>query len=118
MSHAASWTLIELGCRVTVIAKGLSSQALRRKSTYGSVGGLSLMFITSRNFSQLRELISLADAERNNPEVILIGCRKHPEMIRHQSKYHCTTCGKRGADVRPDFNWNREQVTLSSRNTR
>ena len=40
------------------------------------------MFITSRNFSQLRELISLADAERNNPEVILIGCRKHPEMIR------------------------------------
>jgi hypothetical protein len=44
------------------------------------------MFITSRNFSQLRELISSADAERNNPEVILIGCRKHPEMIRRQSK--------------------------------
>jgi len=39
------------------------------------------MFITSRNFSQLRELISLADAERNNPEVILIRFRKHPEMI-------------------------------------
>jgi hypothetical protein len=52
------------------------------------------MFITSRNFSPLRELISLADAERNNPEVILIGCRKHPEMIRRQSKYHCITCGK------------------------
>ena len=63
------------------------------------------MFITSRNLSQLRELISLADAERNNPEVILIGCRKHPEMIHRQSKYHFTTCGKRGADVRPDFNW-------------
>ena len=78
-------------------------QPLRRKSIYGSVGGLSLMFITSRNFSQLRESISLADAERNNPEVILIGCRKHPEMIRRQSKYHCTTCGKRGADVRPDL---------------
>jgi hypothetical protein len=29
------------------------------------------MFITSRNFSQLRELISLADAERNNPAVVL-----------------------------------------------
>jgi hypothetical protein len=39
------------------------------------------MFITSRNFSQLRELISSADAERNNPGVVLIGCRKHPEMI-------------------------------------
>jgi hypothetical protein len=30
------------------------------------------MFVTSRNFSLLRELISLADAERNNPAVILI----------------------------------------------
>jgi len=47
------------------------------------------MFITSRNFSQLRELISSIDAERNNPEVILIGCRKHPEMIRRQSECHC-----------------------------
>ena len=44
------------------------------------------MFITSRNFSQLRELISLTDPERNNPEVILIGRRKHPETIRRQSK--------------------------------
>ena len=70
------------------------------------------MFITSRNFSQLRELISLADAERNNPEVILIGCRKHPEMIRRQSKYHCTTCGKRGADVRPDFNWDKKPAGM------
>ena len=62
------------------------------------------MFVTSRDFSPLRELISLADAERNNPEVILTGYRKHPEMIRRPSKYHCTTCGKRGADVTPDFN--------------
>jgi len=62
------------------------SQPLRRESIYRSVGGLSLMLITSRNFSQLRELISLANAERNNPEVILIGCRKHPEMIRRQSE--------------------------------
>jgi hypothetical protein len=46
------------------------------------------------------KLISLTDAKRNNPEVILIGCRNHPEMIRHQSEYHCTTCGRRGADIR------------------
>jgi hypothetical protein len=65
------------------------------------------MFITSRNFSQLRESISLADAERNNSEVILIGCRKHPEIIRRQRKYHRTICGKRGADVRPDFSCKR-----------
>jgi hypothetical protein len=31
-------------------------------------------------------------------------------MIRRQSNYDCTTCGKRGAEVRPDFNWNRKQV--------
>jgi 4-hydroxy-3-methylbut-2-enyl diphosphate reductase IspH len=71
------------------------------------------MFITSRNFSQLRELISLADAERNNPEVILIGCRKHPEMIRRQSEYHCTTWGKRGADVGRDFNFSKRPVEIT-----
>jgi hypothetical protein len=50
------------------------------------------MFVTSRDFSPLRELISLADAERNNPEVILIGCRKHPEMIRC-NRPHPARCG-------------------------
>ena len=45
---------------------------MRRKSIYSSVGRLSLMFITSRNFSQLRELISLPTGQRNNPEVILL----------------------------------------------
>jgi len=24
----------------------------------------------------------------------------------------CRACGKRGADVRPDFNWNRKQVSV------
>ena len=72
------------------------------------------MFITSRNFSQLRELTSLADAERNNPEVILFGCRKHPEMILRQSKYRCSTCGNRGADVRPDINWSKQPVEMMS----
>jgi hypothetical protein len=70
------------------------------------------MFITSRNFSQLRELTSLADAERNNPEVILFGCRKHPEMILRQSKYRRSACGNRGADVRPDINWSKQPVEM------
>jgi hypothetical protein len=47
------------------------------------------MFITSRNFSQLRELISLPTRQRNNPEVILVACRKHPETIRRESKWSC-----------------------------
>jgi hypothetical protein len=55
------------------------------------------MFITSRNFSQLRELISLPTRQRNNPEVILVACRKHPETIRRESKWCCTACGQPGA---------------------
>jgi hypothetical protein len=25
-----------------------------------------------------------------------------------EDRFTCTACGKRGADVRPDFNWNRK----------
>jgi hypothetical protein len=53
------------------------------------------MFITSRNFSQLRELISLPTRQRNNPEVILVPCRKHPETIRRESNRCCAACGQR-----------------------
>jgi hypothetical protein len=27
-----------------------------------------------------------------------------------QDRFTCSACGKRGADVRPDFNWNRQPV--------
>ena len=27
-----------------------------------------------------------------------------------QNRFACTACGKRGADVRPDFNWNARPV--------
>jgi hypothetical protein len=33
-------------------------------------------------------------------------------MIRRQSKYRCTICCKRGADVRPDFNWDKKPVRV------
>jgi len=26
-----------------------------------------------------------------------------------EDRFTCTACGKRGADVRPDFNWNKTQ---------
>jgi hypothetical protein len=29
-----------------------------------------------------------------------------------ESRFVCRACGKRGADVRPDFNWNRKQVSV------
>ena len=27
-----------------------------------------------------------------------------------EERFTCRVCGKRGADVRPDFNWSRKQV--------
>jgi len=29
-----------------------------------------------------------------------------------EDRFTCTACGKRGADVRPDFNWNRQPVSM------
>jgi hypothetical protein len=29
-----------------------------------------------------------------------------------ESYFVCRSCGKRGAHVRPDFNWNRKQVSV------
>jgi hypothetical protein len=28
-----------------------------------------------------------------------------------EDRFTCTVCGKHGADLRPDFNWNRKQVS-------
>jgi hypothetical protein len=29
-----------------------------------------------------------------------------------EARFICQACGKRGADVRPDFNWNRKSVKM------
>jgi hypothetical protein len=29
-----------------------------------------------------------------------------------EARFVCRVCGKRGADVRPDFNWNRQPVAV------
>jgi hypothetical protein len=29
-----------------------------------------------------------------------------------EPRFTCSACGKRGADVRPDFNWNRQTVAM------
>jgi hypothetical protein len=73
---------------------------LRRKSIYRSIGRLSLMFITSRSSSQLRELISLADRERNNPEVILLVVENTLKRFVVKVSAVGTTCGRRGGDTR------------------
>jgi hypothetical protein len=38
-----------------------------------------------------------------------------PDQLRLsdvEPRYVCTTCGKRGADVRPDFNWDKTPVGI------
>jgi hypothetical protein len=38
-----------------------------------------------------------------------------PDAVRLsdiEERFTCRVCGKRGADVRPDFNWDRKQVSV------
>jgi hypothetical protein len=53
-----------------------------------------------------------------------IGCRgifardRSPRLSDLEPQFTCSACGKRGADVRPDFNWNRSTVpAMGYRNT-
>jgi hypothetical protein len=32
---------------------------------------------------------------------------------RNEGRFTCTACGKRGADVRPDFNWSAGWATIT-----
>ena len=34
----------------------------------------------------------------------------HIRLSDIEVRFTCSVCGKRGADVRPDFNWKRKQV--------
>jgi len=36
----------------------------------------------------------------------------HIRLSDIEGRFTCRVCGKRGADVRPDFNWNRKQVSV------
>ena len=35
-----------------------------------------------------------------------------PMVSDLEPRFVCQACGKRSADVRPDFNWNRKQVSV------
>jgi hypothetical protein len=44
---------------------------------------------------------------------IAISADQWPDHVRLsdvESRFVCQACGKRGADVRPDFNWNKKLV--------
>jgi hypothetical protein len=46
---------------------------------------------------------------------IAISADKWPDDMRLsdlEPRFICKACGKRGADVRPDFNWNKQPVAM------
>ena len=36
----------------------------------------------------------------------------HIRLSEIEHRFVCETCGKRGADVRPDFNWDKKRVRV------
>jgi hypothetical protein len=72
--------------------------------------------------------ISFGDMRSMGVRGILIYCSDHhcshlitmsgdrwPDEMRLsdiEPRFTCTACGKRGADVRPNFNWNKEPVAM------
>jgi hypothetical protein len=55
----------------------------------------------------------LRDCRRSHS--IAISGDEWPDDLRLsdiEERFTCSGCGKRGADVRPDFSWNRKPVTI------
>ena len=49
----------------------------------------------------------------HSTRIITDVCDQWPDDIRLsdlETRFVCQACGKRGADIRPDFNWNNEPV--------
>jgi hypothetical protein len=70
-------------------------------------------------FGEMREmgvrgvLIYCADYRCN--QSVAVNADRWPDDIRLsdlEPRFVCRSCGKRGADVRPDFNWNRMPVAM------
>jgi hypothetical protein len=78
------------------------------------------MSVTSRP-----QRITLADMREQDARGILVCCADYTcshsiaqcgplagrsPALRSRAAFICKACGKRGADVRPDFNWSRTAV--------
>ena len=60
-----------------------------------------------------RRLVYCADYRCSHS--IAVSADEWPDDLRLSDIEHrfvCEFCGKRGADVRPDFNWSRKQVSV------
>jgi hypothetical protein len=69
------------------------------------------------NFGEMREMgvrgVLILCADYQCSHSIAVSADQWPDDLRLsdiEDRFTCTACGKRGADVRPDFNWDRTQA--------
>ena len=72
---------------------------------------------TKITFAEMREMgmrgLLVCCADSRSSHSIAISGDGWPDDVRLsdiEAGFVCTACGKRGADVRPDFNWNRQPI--------
>ena len=72
---------------------------------------------TKITFGEMREQavrgILIYCADYHCSRSIAISANQWPDHLRLsdlEARFVCKACGKRGADIRPDFNWNRKVV--------
>jgi hypothetical protein len=71
---------------------------------------------TKITFAEMRDMgipgILIYCADYRCSHSLAISGDAWPDDVRRADigpRFICKTCGKRGADVRPDFNWNRQR---------
>jgi hypothetical protein len=71
---------------------------------------------TKITFAQMRDMgvrgILIYCADYHCSHSIALSADAWPDELRLsdiERRFFCQACGKRGADVRPDFNWDRKQ---------
>ena len=74
---------------------------------------------TKITFGELREMdvrgILVFSADYKCSHSIAVSAGQWPDDVRLsdiEPQFTCTACGKRGADVRPDFDWSKEPVAM------
>jgi hypothetical protein len=81
---------------------------------------------TKITFGDMREMgvrgVLIYCADYRCSHSVALSADRWPDEVRLsdiEPRFTCTACGRRGADVRPDFNWNRPVTpSMGYRNTR
>ena len=73
---------------------------------------------TKITFGEMREMgvrgLLVYCADYRCSHSVAVNADQWPDDLRLsdiEDRFTCTACGLRGADVRPDFNWNKKQVS-------